>query len=132
MSIEFRCVNCRATYEVSTDLAGETMKCRECGVRSRVGPAPNEPAHFRAALGYAESIVQVAQFVVAVGVVGSIILFISGMATGHAVEVVVVVMLAGVQMYFISAGSKLALSLTQVFVSIGRDVRVVRLRSNQE
>ncbi|MBN9524023.1 zinc ribbon domain-containing protein [bacterium] len=141
MPIEFRCVNCQATYEVSNDLADRSVKCRECGVRCRVGPAPlpaapeprpaisNEPAYFRAALGFAENICQVVQFLVAVAVVGCIILLISGLATRHAFEAVVVVVLTGIQLYFVNIGSKLMLSLVRVLVGIGRDVRVARLRS---
>lgn len=90
---------------------------------------PAEPAYFRAAVVAAESIIQVVQFVVAVGVVGSIILLIAGVATGRPVEVVVVVVLAGVQLYLMSAGSKLVLSLVQVFVGVGRDVRTMRRRA---
>lgn len=152
MPIEFRCVNCQATYEVSNDLAGKTAKCRECGARCRVGPAlfpaapvpdersradigrsattvSNEPAYFRAALGLAENICQMVGFLVAVSAVGCIILLISGLAMRYAVEAVVVVTLAGIQLYFLSVGSKLMLSLVRVLVGIGRDVRVVRLRS---
>lgn len=144
MPIEFVCVNCQARYEFSDDLAGTAVKCRECGARCRVGPAapeprspaapvraaaapiPDEPASFRAALSAAEGINQVVQSLVAVGVVGCVILLISGLATRHAVEAIVVVVLAGAQMYFASVGARLVVSLVQVFVGVAKDARAVR------
>jgi hypothetical protein len=39
MPIEFRCAECATTYDVDDDLAGKTIRCRECHGLSKV-PAP--------------------------------------------------------------------------------------------
>ncbi len=68
MPVEFICVNCQATYEVSNDLADKSVKCRECGACARVGAAPqhaapprsvsavesDEPTYFKDALRIAD------------------------------------------------------------------------------
>jgi hypothetical protein len=36
MSIEFRCAECSTIYEVEDDLAGKTIRCRECNGLNRV------------------------------------------------------------------------------------------------
>jgi len=36
MSIEFRCAECTTCYEVEDDLAGKTIRCRECNALNRV------------------------------------------------------------------------------------------------
>jgi hypothetical protein len=36
----FDCVVCHARYEVAADLAGKTIRCRECGRVLAVGTAP--------------------------------------------------------------------------------------------
>jgi DNA-directed RNA polymerase subunit RPC12/RpoP len=36
MPVEFRCGECAAVYDVADDLAGKTIRCRECNIRNQV------------------------------------------------------------------------------------------------
>ena len=147
MSIEFRCVNCQATYAVSDDLAGKVVQCRECGVRSRVvaeteAPrrrplvratrADNVPESADVVVRLAEFVYQVVFFLAAVGATMCAILLLVGLFTRQVVEVLVGVTFAGLWLFFVVLWARFINHLTRVFVGAAKDVRAVKEKLCEE
>jgi hypothetical protein len=151
MSVEVQCPNCGNVGQVTDAMVGRTIKCKQCGdvfkatVRPTTpppsaprpaasavptpptAPASDEPPAFADAVRLAKVIYQVTHALAVLVWTGCVLLAIAGVASGHAVEGLVVAIVAGVQMLFGVVGSMLVLSLVRVFVGLARDVRAVRM-----